>query len=593
MKRILILIFTLVAIVSIAATPQFIGEQVARFVSSSQMHLDNNNIKASESMAREAVKLSEQTNDGYLLAKSYGALGISLFKAEKSLGAEKYLSKSLQLYYALPEIPSEAITVISALNKLYEAKGIDFEDNLQPSEEVKGLEEFINKSQLFRLTSNNKSDGLKMAEKALSWAKNFKNKPLEARAEGSLGICLAQSENKKDIKQAVQHLENALTIFYQNQIKSPEISPIEQTLEELYDKYKYLNKANPPSDLFAGIEVGSKGVKMSIIKLKSDLRGEYSYQILADTAINTEIILFTAQSIKETIRAVKTLFSIAEQKHGISSKRIFTAISSGVESQARKNNKLPILVEIQDGVRAELNDPKRSVEVITTEEEPKLTHLGVVHKDGRYDAMIIDIGSGNTKGGYFADGSLNFISFNVDWGTKSLTNELEKKDFTSINDYARAVSDRVQRIKIEEIRPAVSAKSGLRNKPRIIMSGGICWAVATITHPESINSAYVEVSLEDVKKFKEMAIGQYEQLINKESQMYRIQNTVDREKAKKEIGRVLDAFDQKAMIAGASLLDTMMIEFNATSVQKKYYLARYGYIGWVTGYIIKSLAGDE
>ena len=251
------------------------------------------------------------------------------------------------------------------------------------------------------------------------------------------------------------------------------------------------------------------------------------------------------------------------------------------------------MLDIQEGVRNELAQAERSVEVITVEDEPRLTHLGVVHPEGRYDAMIIDIGSGNTKGGYFADNTLNFISFHVDWGTKSLTNEMEKTDFDSIAQYAKAVNDKMQQVKIDEIRPAISAKSGLRNKPRIIMSGGICWAIATIMHPESLNSAYVEVTADDVKRFREIAVNEYEQLANKDSQMYKLQSKEDREKAKKEIGRVLDVFDQKAMIAGAALLETMMKEFNATSIPKNYYLARYGYIGWVTGYIIRSLAGDE
>jgi ligand-binding sensor protein len=88
-------------------------------------------------------------------------------------------------------------------------------------------------------------------------------------------------------------------------------------------------------------------------------------------------------------------------------------------------------------------------------------------------------------------------------------------------------------------------------------------------------------------------VSDYQLITNKDSQMYKVQNKDDREKAKKEIGRVLDVFDQKAMIAGSALLETMMKEFNATSVPKNYYLARYGYIGWVTGYIIRSLAGDE
>ncbi len=590
MKTILTLLFGLIIFTNVSATSQSTAERVNRFVSSSQMYLEKANLSASESMAREAVKLAETTSDARLLARSYGTLGMALFKAEKIVGADKYLNKALALYQGLRETPSEAIAVLTTLNKLYNISNDD--DELGPNlKEATTPEEAILKSQFYRNTNLGTTKDFRGARNPLTWALRSKNLKLIARAEANLGILLAQSKSEKDVIDAIKLLGRSRTHFYESKAKSPEIAPIEQTIDELHQKHSFVKGA--PGDKYAGIEIGSKGVKMSIIRLKSDVKGEYAYSVLSDTAINTEVILFTSQAITESIAAVKTLHDIAVRRHGIPSKRIFTAISSGVQSQAKKKGKLPLLLDIQEGVRNELAQAERSVEVITVEDEPRLTHLGVVHPEGRYDAMIIDIGSGNTKGGYFADNTLNFISFHVDWGTKSLTNEMEKTDFVSIAQYAKAVDDKMQQVKIDEIRPAISAKSGLRNKPRIIMSGGICWAIATIMHPESLNSAYVEVTADDVKRFREIAVNEYAQLANKDSQMYKLQSKEDREKAKKEIGRVLDVFDQKAMIAGAALLETMMKEFNATSIPKNYYLARYGYIGWVTGYIIRSLAGDE
>ena len=590
MKTILTFLLPLIIFTNVSATSQSTAERANRFVSSSQMYLEKANMLASETAAREAVKLAETTSDARLLAKCYGSLGIALFKAEKIVGADKYLNKALALYEGLKEAPPEAVAVLHTLNKLYNVNN-DGEDLASRSASGTSPEEAISKSQFYRNTQINTEKAFRGARGPLTSALRTKNLKIIARAEANIGLLLAQSNSEKDAIDATKYLGRSRTHFYESQAKSPEIAPIEQTIDELYQKHAFLK--NAPGDKCAGIEVGSKGVKMSIIRLKSDVKGEYAYSVLADTAINTEVILFTSQAINESINAVKTLHDIAVQRHGIPTKRIFIAISSGVQSQAKKKNKLPLLLDIQEGVRNELAQAERNVEVITVEDEPRLSHLGVVHPEGRYDAMIIDIGSGNTKGGYFADNTLNFISFHVDWGTKSLTNEMEKTDFVSIAQYAKAVNDKVQQLKVEEIRPAISAKSGLRNKPRIIMSGGICWAIATIMHPESLNSAYVEVTSDDVKRFREIAVSDYQLITNKDNQMYKVQNKDDREKAKKEIGRVLDVFDQKAMIAGSALLETMMKEFNATSVPKNYYLARYGYIGWVTGYIIRSLAGDE
>jgi hypothetical protein len=38
-------------------------------------------------------------------------------------------------------------------------------------------------------------------------------------------------------------------------------------------------------------------------------------------------------------------------------------------------------------------------------EEAKLSHLGIVPEARRYNTFLIDIGSGNTKGGYFPNGN--------------------------------------------------------------------------------------------------------------------------------------------------------------------------------------------
>lgn len=590
MKKLLTSLFFFVVLLDLSATPQSTTDRVNRFVSSSQMYLEKENLKASEEMAREAVRLAETAKDVRLMAKAYGNLGLTLYKAEKIIGADKYLNKSLAIYARLKETTSEANAVLTTLRQLYNQETNLDQGAARPST-PKTAEDWISRSQFYRNASIRTQHATVGAKSALLWADYTKNTRIIARAEANLGMFLAQSDKTSEIAEAANHLNRARELFYESETKSPEIAPVEQMLDDLRQKHAFLKMG--PGDKYAGIEIGSKGVKMSVIRLRSDVKGEYAYTVLADTAINTEVILFTGQAINESIKAVKTLHDIAVKREGIPTRRVFTAISSGVQSQAKKKNKLPVLIDLQEGVRNEIGQPDRSVEVVTVEEEPRLTHLGVVHPEGRYDALIIDIGSGNTKGGYFADGTLNFISFFVDWGTKSLTNELEKTDFTNMEDYAKAAAQKVQTVKIEEIRPAISAKSGLRNKPRVIMSGGICWAVATIMHPESINSAYVEVTTDDVKRFRDLAVKDYAQLTNKESQMYKIQSKEDREKAKKEIGRVLDVFDQKAMIAGAELLETTMKEFNATSIQKNYYLARYGYIGWVTGYIIRSLAGDE
>ena len=47
------------------------------------------------------------------------------------------------------------------------------------------------------------------------------------------------------------------------------------------------------SFVYAGIEVGSKGVKMSLIEMDKNTGQNLSYNVVGDTSINTDFISFT------------------------------------------------------------------------------------------------------------------------------------------------------------------------------------------------------------------------------------------------------------------------------------------------------------
>lgn len=81
----------------------------------------------------------------------------------------------------------------------------------------------------------------------------------------------------------------------------------------------------------------------------------------------------------------------------------------------------------------------------------------------------------------------------------------------------------------------------------------------------------------------------------RKAENYLWQITPNEEEAVKiEIGKVFDTFSQRDMIAGVTLMEAMMDKIiRSSTVPKKFYLARYGYIGWITGQIIRSLGSEK
>src|SRR5678815_2252973 len=69
-------------------------------------------------------------------------------------------------------------------------------------------------------------------------------------------------------------------------------------------KLKYNN-----STVYTGIEVGSKGVKMSMVELGKNAQSNGSFNILKDTSVNTDFISFNEPTFSATLNALCGLYA--------------------------------------------------------------------------------------------------------------------------------------------------------------------------------------------------------------------------------------------------------------------------------------------
>ena len=99
-------------------------------------------------------------------------------------------------------------------------------------------------------------------------------------------------------------------------------------------KLKYDN-----STVYAGIEVGAKGVKMSVLEIGKNAQKTGAFNVLKDTSINSDFITFSPASFQATLTALTNLYNTAKKDYSIAADGIFTVISSGVKIQAEKDSK--------------------------------------------------------------------------------------------------------------------------------------------------------------------------------------------------------------------------------------------------------------
>ncbi len=349
------------------------------------------------------------------------------------------------------------------------------------------------------------------------------------------------------------------------------------------------------STIFAGIEVGSKGVKMSLVEIDKKAVRAGSFHLLKDSSVNTDFISFTEPTFHATLEGLTGLFNAVNSRYQIPSERIFTVVSSGVKGQAEKDNKSAWIQKLVDSFRIKIGEPQRKVEVVDIKEEARLSHMGIVPEEKRFTTFLVDIGSGNTKGGYFPYGTTSEIKlFQVNWGTKSISNAVEKRleGDQSISNFSRQLFRVLSGVPNTEIEYAVNVSGAYNMSDNIAFSGGIAWSISTLLYPELVDNSVIPVTYDEVQKFSERLQRNYSDF-SVEAILRKItDNTVDKALLAKEAKDVNKVFDQKSLIAGTGLLLKIMRQFEGVYEKKQFYLVKNGQVGWISAYVDEGAMGQ-
>ncbi|MEI9944716.1 MAG: hypothetical protein WDN26_10905 [Chitinophagaceae bacterium] len=351
---------------------------------------------------------------------------------------------------------------------------------------------------------------------------------------------------------------------------------------------KYAN-----STVCAGIEVGSKGVKLSVVEIGKNAKVNGSFNALKDSSVNTDFITFSQPTFDATLKGFSDMYSTATTKYKILPENVYTVISSGVKMQAEKEGKSKMVSTLIDSFRLKVKEPKRQVEVIDVMGEARLSHLGIVPDDRRYTTFLIDIGSGNAKGGYFPYGNTkDFKLFQLNWGTKSVTNEAEKRcaeDDKTLANYSKQLYRVLLTAENTELTYAVNSSGAYPLSDYIAFSGGIAWSVATLLHPEMIDRSVITVNFDEMTKFADDLYKNFGSL-SEESLVSTIKDrNIDKSVASKEIKRVHGVFDQRSLMAGTGLMLKIMRQFVSIYETKQFYLVKNGQVGWISAYVTQSM----
>lgn len=337
------------------------------------------------------------------------------------------------------------------------------------------------------------------------------------------------------------------------------------TLFMFFQSYVF---AQSNENLFAGIEIGSKGIKMTILDVDNIKKGSFTIKsywtenvgiakgIPIDGNLLQEDIDKAAIVVSDNYKKIKTDVKVPEEN-------IFIVGSSGV---AMAKNTQVLVDKIKQLTT-------KTLEFIDAQTEGKMLLKGCIPPIDYKDSMVLDIGGGNTKGGYVdVFNSENFVFFplSLNYGTVTLTEAVNKKTRNDEIGEFNIKSFGFLPILREQVNAMYSSKPIALEKPKVYMSGGAVWAFYTLLNGPA-KEQFTEFKLEDVINYDAMIKNNFKHF-------------EDLAKKDKELEKVLKTYSQKYLISASNLL-LVTLEAIPNINDKKLYFAKEGQIAWLVSYI--------
>jgi exopolyphosphatase/pppGpp-phosphohydrolase len=337
------------------------------------------------------------------------------------------------------------------------------------------------------------------------------------------------------------------------------------------------------AEMHGGIEIGSKGVKATVVDVLDG--DDFDLQIKLTDTTNTALVLslskdghFADEPLADTVRAVKKYYDRFRKEFGVAPERIHIVGSSGlftpIEDKAdlvkENREKLWVAVMKETGVTMTFIDVKR---------EAELSIAGIIPKNHRGRGALVDIGGGNTKGGYMLEGG-KYATFGIPYATLTFSEFAKKKGASG-----KAVCE----LAAETLRPLLKKEfAGLPELTRrdpVYLSGGIIWAVAIATHPLDARS-FVRLTLKDVEDFQAKLLADPSKY--PEPDLSGAKDDKARLRAMAEIARAKKVYTPEQMLGGVEVLKSVLQELGP---ERHTFFARHGHLGWLLAYLTEATGG--
>jgi hypothetical protein len=375
--------------------------------------------------------------------------------------------------------------------------------------------------------------------------------------------------------------------------------------------FLFRTKPDSAHGKYGCIEIGSKGIKMVVADVFHD--GNFlNYKELAgdDKSVDLGASVvqgggsFDEKSLGAAMVVVKSFFETIRDEHGVPTERIYVICSSGVfshkgEAEAGDSRERQLTGAVKKTV-------SKTIEYISQGQKAKFDFLACSPRGAvGPDCLLIHVGDGDTKGGYF--NGMVFESLSFKYGTSSYRELLDaefKKQRVPDGEELDAFDKLARQVRAEklttQLREEFGSKQGLKERPKIYLFGGIVWAMTAYMRPDQLDQFRIKINANDIQRFREkiarkpIAEMDAEALdtVDPEHQeevkkvLTKIRAVFKHEKKDKKTGNIQDM--RYALIAGAELLTALSAEYNFEGKDLEFY--RDSHLACAAGYIVDKVA---
>ena len=323
------------------------------------------------------------------------------------------------------------------------------------------------------------------------------------------------------------------------------------------------------------VEYGGKGIKLGVLEYTDASYRHYKPVDSKELNIGlSKAIQSTGKISKSDIDAAVSSSNDAYQDllgkykdKGLLDKDVYFYTSSG----------LGVATNVDELCSAIKSKTGHAVYVVKDVEEAKYTIAGTIPYDKIDNALVLDQGGSNTKGGYVVKNGnmLTAVPITFDMGSVRISEFITKNYMTNHSDdadqersdYITAMNKCFDSLKVE-IKSTMSNIDGADERNELYLSGGAAFAITTLLYPESdLNQQMVDVKLPNLKAF-------LSDIEDKDYYASVKAKKFDDERVQKNYSGALKVYNQLQLISATKLLLTYINALGGTD--KKIYFNRYG-----------------